>query len=351
MNFQKLIHNRELKIIIVDLTMMGLLILNLNLIIVDWIYSWAAVKVFLADHVPAVQQWYEVTIHRNFITIDLWFVGVFLTELLIRWAIAVRKRTHHRWFFYPFIHWYDVLGCIPIGSLRFLRVLRVISIVIRLQKLEVIDITRSYLWASVQKYLNIFVEEVSDRVVVNVIEGVQDEVRRGNPVAERIVGEVLIPHKDSLVEWLANRLQRASREVQTAYGPEIRGYVEKRIADAVERNREISTIAQIPVVGGTVAGLLEHAIAEIVYNVVDGLIEDLASLQNRVVLNDLAVLTMNALVEEEGDAEAAEETSRLDAIAKSILIEALELVKEQVKVQQWKLAELEARAERHAGSR
>ncbi len=90
---------------------------------------------------------------------------------MIRWAVAIARGTYHRWFFYPFVHWYDLLGCIPVGSFRWLRILRVVSLMFRLQKMGVVDFRDTYIGRSVIKYYRILVEEVSDRVVINVLEG------------------------------------------------------------------------------------------------------------------------------------------------------------------------------------
>lgn len=43
-----------------------------------------------------------------------WFL---IIELLVRWAIAIINKHHKRWFFFPFIHWYEILAIIP--QLRF----------------------------------------------------------------------------------------------------------------------------------------------------------------------------------------------------------------------------------------
>src|SRR5690606_42147929 len=51
----------------------------------------------------------------------LLFVSVYLTEFSIRWLVAIARRTHERWFYFPFVHWYDLLGCIPVGSFRWLQ--------------------------------------------------------------------------------------------------------------------------------------------------------------------------------------------------------------------------------------
>src|SRR5699024_6365167 len=126
--------------------MMVLLLVNLSLIIFDWLFLTSFVKEFLFTHANSFYHYYNENIHKNFLTIDLFFVAIFLTELLIRWGIAIRGHAYHRWFFYPFVHWYDTLGCIPIASFRFFRILRIVSIGYRLQRLSIIDLRKTYLF-------------------------------------------------------------------------------------------------------------------------------------------------------------------------------------------------------------
>ena len=57
---------------------------------------------------------------------DLAFVVIFLTEFCVRWVAAVVRKTYMRWYFFPFIHWYDLIGCIPLGGARIFRFLRII---------------------------------------------------------------------------------------------------------------------------------------------------------------------------------------------------------------------------------
>ena len=137
LKIKDLLSSRDAKIILVDLFMMAVLIANLVLILFDLIFTSAWVQALISKYLPQFYQFYLTEVHQDFFAIDIWFVGIFLLELIIRWIIAIRQKTYFRWFFYPFIHWYDVLGCIPVGSFRFLRVLRIVSIVVRLQKLKI----------------------------------------------------------------------------------------------------------------------------------------------------------------------------------------------------------------------
>ena len=332
----ELIKSRDARILVVDLVMMLILIANLVLILFDLLFSSDLIQQYLSRWFPAFYEFYLVEVHQDFFAIDIWFVAIFVVELLIRWGIAIKNNTYYRWFFYPFIHWYDVLGCIPVGSFRFLRVLRVISITVRLQKLKIIDITKTYLYAIFNKYLNILTEEVSDRVVVNVLSGVQDEIKHGNPIATRIMEEVVEPKRAVIVEWLSHRLQMIVGEAYENYNEDLRQYVELRIKTAVDNNPEISNISKIPVIGGTLADNLEKAINDIVYNIINQSIKDLGSPQNKVIIDDMTHLSIDAFSMKEQD-------SQLDYVAREIVVESLELIKDQVKIQQWKLKEEAAR--------
>jgi len=330
MNLSALLKKREARVIIIDLLMIFILIINLNLIVFDWIFSYLMVQDVLEKYLPSFFYYYYENVHKDFLRVDLYFVTIFVIELLIRWAFAVKEKRYHRWFFYPFIHWYDVLGCIPIGQFRFLRILRVISIILRLQKLEIIDITKTYLFDSVAKYMNILVEEVSDRVVVNVLENIQEEIRSGTPVSERVITEVIMPQKTLLVEWLSQRLQSVSSDAHLKYKENIQQYVEKRIAEAVENNREIKDIAMIPILGSMIARNVEKAISDIVFSVVNGIIQDLASTHNRAIVSDLTDLTLESILVQGND----ETASRM---MREMVLQSLEIVKDQVKVKKWKV--------------
>ena len=328
------LNRREIKVIIVDLFMMAVLTVNLLLILFDFLFSSITLQNLIQSYLPAFFEFYNQHIHKDFFVIDLYFVAIYVVELLIRWGVAIRNQTYYRWFFFPFVHWYDVLGCIPIGSFRFLRVLRVISIMVRLQRLEIIDLTKTYIYKKVGKYVDILIEEITDRVIVNIIEGVQDEVKQGGPVTDNIVERVVRPQKTALVEWLSHRVQKVSEHNYANYREDIREYVDEKINEAIAENKEIQTIHQIPIVGSSLSGTLESAISDIVFNVLNGAINDLASSKNKVLVDELTDIAFEAILIQEED-------TRLNDIVVHTINESLEIIKDQVKIQQWKIREME----------
>ena len=260
----------------------------------------------------------------------------FTNKILQSVRNTIHKNTYHKWFFYPFVHWYDTLGCIPIAAFKFFRVIRVVSIVYRLHKLEVIDFTQTFVYQKGSKYLNILVEEVSDRVVINVLQGVQTEMESGNPLADRIINEVVKPQKAELIEWLSLRVQNITTHIQQSYQADIQNYVDDLIEQAVSENKEISRIEMIPLVGNNISQMLERAISDIVFKVINQALSDLGSARNKEVIDEVVDISFNAIADQEDD-------HQINALIKNITSQSLEVVKAHIKVQQWKLREKELR--------
>lgn len=337
-NWSNLKDDRGRFLLLVDLFMILLVIVNLVYIIFEWHFEFRFIQEFLKSTVPAFHDWYDSTLHENFLRYDIWFVTVFIVEFLVRWAYAVHHRRHHKWFFYPFLRWYDVLGCIPLGSFRFLRIFRVVSMILRLHKMQVIDLRQSYFYRFFEKYRAVVVEEISDRVVINVLEGVQDELHHGNPVVSKILTEVLRPQKEVLAEWLSHRIRAVGEHNYEQHSERLREYVNRKVAEAVRGNKEVRDIASIPLVGSTITGKLEKAVAEITYAVIHGMMLDLKSEESVGLISELADVTMDVMLVEEED-------SKLNRLAMEMAHQSIDIIKEQVMVKQWKLRD---EAERQA---
>ncbi|MDX1633450.1 MAG: hypothetical protein R3280_02325 [Marinobacter sp.] len=314
----------------IDFLMLGLLILNLCLIIFDAIYSFAGVQRLMAENLPALKTAYD-PIHENFIFYDLIFVSIFLTEFLVRWAYAIRAKLYSRWYFYPFIHWYDLIGCIPVGTLRFLRVLRVISIIYRLHKYGVIDFTQTRVYRFFDFYYDAFMEELSDRIVIKILTGMQDEIRRGSPLFERIQHDILYPRRAMIADWISQRVAQATEEGYVPRRGALRSYLEDRVDQALKQNVELSRLKYLPVVGPTIQETLEEAVGDIVASVIHQLLDDLASTRNHGFIEDIVNVF---LPERHPEAGAYEHNEAL----MSLINEVLEAVKKQVHVKHWRKA-------------
>ncbi len=326
-NRENLKSSHQLIWFVIDFLMLGLLIVNLSFIIWDSIYNFVAVQNLLKDYAPALQSTYH-PIHERFIFYDLIFVAIFLSEFVLRWGYSIRAKVYDRWYFYPFIHWYDLVGCIPVGSLRFLRILRVISIIYRLHQYKIIDFTNTRLFRFVNFYYEAFMEELSDRIVLKVLSGVQEEVRRGSPLFERIQQDILFPRRDMLSDWISERVAVAAKEGYVPNRGALRAYLENRVDQALKQNLELSRLKYLPVVGPTIQDTLENAVGDIVANVIHQILEDLASTSNHAFIEDI----VNVFLPEPGQQQEEAENEALI----NLILEVIDAIKDQVRVKHWR---------------
>ena len=320
---------RETLGLVVDVAMMVLIVANLALLIVDWGFASPVVQTQMQNYAPALYTWYDQTIHQQFLLYDLAFVTIFVVEILVRWGLAIYRQRYHRWFFYPFVHWYDVLGCIPVGSLRSLRLLRLVAMIPKLQRTGLVDLRETYFYKTFEKYRDIVLEEISDRVTVRIIEGLQTEIRSSQAVTRRIGREVIAPQREALIEAVTHRLQEATAVAYEQQQEDFHEYLDSVIEDAVDRNREISTIAALPGVGRPVATLLENAISDIVFSVVNQMVTDVCSFDNDQAITQVTSVSADALMSPEYD-------QRLDQLARSVVLQSLDVIKDHVQIQRWK---------------
>lgn len=313
---------------LIDFLMLGLLVININWIILDSLYAVDVLREGLAAFQPDWVAAYA-PIHRNFIFYDLIFVWIFLSEFFIRWAYAIKAKVYQRWYFYPFIHAYDLLGCIPIGAYRFLRILRVFSIIYRLHQYQIIDVTQWRVYQFFNFYYEAFMEELSDRIVIKVLSGAQIEIRHGSPMLHRIRRDLLLPRRPLLASWLSRKI---SETAQTAYQPnqaEVRRYLEDKVNYALEHNLEIQRLGQIPLLGESLKNTLEEAVATIVSQVIHQLLQDLTHSTHTLIADALA----NQLVSDMNP-----DKPQISEAMIELVLAIIEEVKAQIHVKRWREA-------------
>lgn len=312
-----------------DLSIVGLVSINLLLIVVDALYSVSMVAQALEAVWPAGHDWYDATIHANFVAIDLAFVAVFVLDVLAGWIVAIVNKRYYRWYFYPFIRWYDVLGCVPVAGFRFLRVLRVISICMRLQRLGVIDIRGWWLWRTAMVYYDILVEEVSDRVVIKVLGGAQEELQSGGQqLSRRVVAEVIAPRQARLTRAASSQVENAVVSAYQANRDQIQAYVANIVSRAVDENVALRNVERVPMLGHFISQALDAAIRDTVNHVLDEAVTGLSSEEFDELVADIVESVLARLL--------AEDIGEASNEVRDAIVEVLELVKAQVAVQRWR---------------
>lgn len=314
---------------IIDLLMILLIVFNLLWMGFDMAFSTKFFRAIIFEISPSFHTFYYNIIHPDFLFYDLFFVAIFLSEFLLRWGYAIHHKKFQKWYIYPFYYWYDLIGCIPLQAFRFLRLIRIISLIIRLQKKGVIDVKQTWWYKVFMKYYYILVEEISDRVTVNVISGAQDEIRAGSPILEKIINDVILPKKDIIADWASERVKYASTKIYLDKKDDIRAYVALAVKEAVANNKEIADLERIPVFGRQIAKTLESSIGDITSNVIEKTMIDLAQEDSSELICEIIEVSLKTILQPTAEA-------RFEEAVTEMTIDSLELVKDEVKIKRWK---------------
>lgn len=322
-NRDKLKQSHQAPWLILDIVMLVLLLINLAWLVFDALYATKALQNLLQTYLPSLYTAYQ-PIHVNFLLIDLVFIAIFFSEFCFRWAVSLYNKEHLRWYFFPVIHWYDLVGLIPLAATRLFRFLRIFSILHRLHKYQIIDLNRTRVYRFFAFYYEVFLEELTDRIVVKVLADIQKDVADGSPLFDKIVQQVLAPRRPLLTRWVAGIMQHMGDNLANqSPGSVIREHVKASVAKAVRHNEQVTNLKYVPVVGKTIESTLEQTITDIVT----------ASLIN--LLSDVSDSRLNEFIQSgvKGYNGPADE---LDKEVLGVVDECFELVKQHVAQQRWK---------------
>ncbi len=322
MNYEKLRASKQGIWFAVDLLMMTLLVINLLLLIFDSLYATSAVFNFLQQNAPAVVELYA-PIHANFLFLDLCFIAVFLTEFFVRWGVAIKQKEYMRWYFFPFIHWYDLVGCIPVESARIFRFLRIISVLYRLHKYQIIDFRNWALFRFLSFYYNVLIEELSDRIVVKILTDAQDEIAKGSSLLDEIADNIISPRKAVVTQWVSSLAQHLGTSIShPEQGEVIRKHIINSVAKAVRQDDQIALLNLVPVLGGNIEKRLQNTVSNVVIQSITNMLEDL----DNETVSDIFDKGFNHLTNDE---------KQVNNEILNLIIEVLELVKAHISQKRW----------------
>ena len=190
----------------------------------------------------AVNYFREFDLNGNLVShfwkIDLPFLILFWIEFMVRWTLAIRRHTYARWFFFPIFYWYDLLSLIPVMSLRPLRLLRVVSMYMRLRQSELSKVGKDFISRTVAYISNIITEEVSDRVAVRILDEYAEEIRDGTHV--RITRAVVEPRRQEIELVLVGQIRAVLTDEDTI--DRFRQLLLLNLENAVEQSESLRAV-------------------------------------------------------------------------------------------------------------
>lgn len=305
-----------------DILMMLIIIFNLfciisNTILMSHFAEWLS-HLF---HTDAWLNTYRNDLHPWVERTEEWFICFLVAELLIRWLVSAIKKHHQRWFFFPFIHWYEILAIFP--ALRFLRLFRVGVIAYRLHELGYKVVPQKWQETGLF-YYNVVMEELSDRVVVTVIDGIKYELETSE-THKKIIHDLVDHHREMFAETLTVLLQETLAKELKQQQIHIAENMGNVIQDAISNTPELTQMLRlIPIVGSKIEDQIQHIGKRLGQNVVYSMIEPLSATPNTTYQHIAQILSDIDI-----------DQPKLENLVHSVVHESLEAMRKQVKVKQW----------------
>lgn len=272
---------------------------------------------------------YQTNWHHTLKTIGGFFTIFLVVELLVRWGLAIAQKRYYRWFFFPFVHWYEVLGCSP--QLRALRLLRVGVIGYRLYQIGKLKIPKS--WIKTGKfYYSVVLEEISDRVIITAIDNIRMELANSN---SQLVQSVIDKHRPEIQSVVVDMLEKEVTPVLVGtpnnppvYANALASQVGTAIQQSLTETHELRRIIRmIPIAGG----LIEQQMLSIGQHIGENLV---TSLSKNLTQRD----TLAPIYSQIGKSIAEIDTTNpvLENLVREIIHDSLDAFEKQVRIQQWK---------------
>ncbi|MFB9866000.1 ion transporter [Vreelandella sulfidaeris] len=309
-----------------DFFILVLVVINLGLLLFDSLFIIGPISQGIESIAPGFHAFYADTIHSRFITIDLVFVSFFIADVLLGWSIAIAERRYHRWFFYPFVHWYDVLGCIPLAGFRLLRILRVVSLLHRLQRLGIINVRHWDTFQFFAKYYDILLEELSDRIALKLLGNVQQQVGATDSLTQQVIDRVIMPRKAQLIQEIAQRLEGTVGNAYQNNRQAIMAAISDLVTRTLRESPEIQRFNRLPM-GQQATSAMEASLSGVAQRLVDELLLGIHSDEFKRLVERTADSGFDTwLTVDEGS----------NRVTEQVLYDTLEMLKEHIQRQRWK---------------
>jgi len=265
----------------------------------------------------------------HFWMIDLPFLTLFWIEFVVRWWLALRRRLVAKWFFFPILNWYDLLGLVPLAYFRVFRLLRVVSMYMRLRRSDRSVVGRDVFSRAVAYVSNIITEEVSDRVAVRLLSELREEIEDGTH--RRIVRSTVEPRLGEVRLLLAGQIRAVLADPKTL--DSLRSLLKLNLDAAVDGSQALQAVP----VPGVILRPLVRATGEVVLDAtIEAITATLDSAEGRRALEELASSVVDALAYGPGLAE-------VEGLAKEVSLHVIDHMKEVVAVKKWAAPTPEAR--------
>lgn len=211
----------------------------------------------------------------RFYLIDVWFIGIFGLEFLVRTYIIHRRYVSLTWFQAMLWRWYDLFLLLP-----FWRWFRAIPVLVRLNQAELLNLEPVKEQAS-QGFVATIAEDLTEVVVVRIINQMQESVKRGEISKWFTQGtsrQYIDLNNVNEIEAIADLLIKITvRKVIPEVLPDIEALLRHNIDRILNQSPFYQGFQKLPAIGALPQQLTDRLVNDLsqaAYQTLNGAIED-----------------------------------------------------------------------------
>lgn len=276
-----------------------------------------------------------------FFWIDLCFILIFLIEFLVMWRKSIQELGPDQKVLYPIYHWYDILSCIPLQQLRFLRLLRLIPLYYRMVQSDIITIEKTTIYKVIMHYKEIIVEEISDQVSLNILSNIQEKTKLGTN--RKLMEELITTYKPRLKEVVKSHIGNIHLPKIESKREEFVEFLAELFHESIKETDEYKRMARIPGVSSSISLFINQ---QTIAKLIDQSIDSFLFASQRALADEETEIFVDALMEDILNQTVIilsdEATQQL---TEDINIQVLEELKKSSTAKIWKIAQAKLKEE------
>lgn len=248
-------------------------------------------KFFNQEIRPLIASNYYRSIGENgefvdwFWLIDAPFIAIFALEFVARTFYLSRRYKSLSWIDAALWRWYDIFLLLP-----FLRWLRIIPTLIRLDHAKIISLARVRAQAS-QGFVANISEEMAEVVVVQVIDRFQAAIERGD-ISRWLIQSVNRPYidlnqRDEIQELTTHLVKTTVYNVLPKIKPDLEALLRHNVDTILSQSSAYQSLKAMPLVGDLPRQINERLVADVTSGVYDAIVLALEDKVGTELLNKL----------------------------------------------------------------
>jgi hypothetical protein len=141
-------------------------------------------------------------------------------------------------------------------------------------------------------------------------------------VASRAVKEVVMPQKEVIIEWLAGKVNEIIETIYPLRREQLRDYIDTIVSESINQDAKVAALEKMPVVGRPIVDVIESTVSDIVFNVLDRLV-DIGHEDTDMLVKELTDMIIEQVIQP---------SQTLNDAGVNVVVEVIEVIKDEVEV-------------------